>query len=445
MAVRYAVATGNWSNTATWNGGTLPTSADDVYANGYTVTIDQNVTVLSIRNTAQSPAVAGGGFLLSGEFTVNATSEGFIAGITRLLEYTGTNSVLNGSIVGSTTTNINTIYHNSAGNLTISGTLINTANTAVTVVQTNSTGTLNIIGNITRSGRGITLLVNSACTVNIVGSVVATTTFSGGAAIQLNSGIVNITGTVDSQIIANLGYTIVINGLSTLNITGNVDFSSTSANNNHTILFNTSGNLYITGNVSRTSNSSGGAYTIVSAQSSYINIVGNITAPPSPSTATTIISSGASAINIFSGPFICNSYGFLPIQCVRMHLIPTGNSYFEFRDETTNGVVSPGAVAPATRLVSPASVIDAPSPSNVRFGTTYSLGTLTGTLRIPNSNQVAYGVSVDNTTGSAVLTPDAVWNYLVSNITDSGSIGSRLKNVSTPQIMGAQIVGLVKG
>jgi hypothetical protein len=65
MANRYAVATGNWSNTATWDGGTLPAAGDDVRANGFTVTIDQDITVLSIRTDAASPAVAGGGFSCS--------------------------------------------------------------------------------------------------------------------------------------------------------------------------------------------------------------------------------------------------------------------------------------------------------------------------------------------------------------------------------------------
>jgi hypothetical protein len=52
MALRYAVASGNWSNTATWNGGTLPTAVDDVFSNNFTVTIDGTFTVLSIRNTS---------------------------------------------------------------------------------------------------------------------------------------------------------------------------------------------------------------------------------------------------------------------------------------------------------------------------------------------------------------------------------------------------------
>jgi len=52
MATRFAVATGNYSNTAIWDNGAVPTSADDVYANNFTVTIDGTYTAQSIRNTA---------------------------------------------------------------------------------------------------------------------------------------------------------------------------------------------------------------------------------------------------------------------------------------------------------------------------------------------------------------------------------------------------------
>jgi hypothetical protein len=57
MAIRWAIANGNWNNTATWNsGGTLgiPTSADDVWANNFTVNMDVNATVISLNNTARS-------------------------------------------------------------------------------------------------------------------------------------------------------------------------------------------------------------------------------------------------------------------------------------------------------------------------------------------------------------------------------------------------------
>ncbi len=50
MATRFATATGNWSNTAIWDGGTLPTSSDTVHPNGFTVTIDQDITIDGFNN-----------------------------------------------------------------------------------------------------------------------------------------------------------------------------------------------------------------------------------------------------------------------------------------------------------------------------------------------------------------------------------------------------------
>jgi len=62
MANRYAVATGNWSNPAIWDGGTLPQAGDVVRPNGFIVTIDQDITVTELTNNASSPAVNGGRF-----------------------------------------------------------------------------------------------------------------------------------------------------------------------------------------------------------------------------------------------------------------------------------------------------------------------------------------------------------------------------------------------
>jgi hypothetical protein len=50
MATKFAIASGVWSSGSTWNDGTIPLSGDTVYANGFTVTIDQNITVASLNN-----------------------------------------------------------------------------------------------------------------------------------------------------------------------------------------------------------------------------------------------------------------------------------------------------------------------------------------------------------------------------------------------------------
>jgi hypothetical protein len=61
MAVRWAIASGNFSSTATWNdGGVLgiPTTGDDVYTNSFTVAMDTNATVNSLNNSARARTIA---------------------------------------------------------------------------------------------------------------------------------------------------------------------------------------------------------------------------------------------------------------------------------------------------------------------------------------------------------------------------------------------------
>ncbi len=101
MAERYAISSGSWI-AARFDGGTLPGVSDDVYANNFTVTIDTNITVASLRTTAGTTAVAGGAFATSGTRTVNADT---YAGSTSCLTLTAnTHSVQNGNSFASQTT-----------------------------------------------------------------------------------------------------------------------------------------------------------------------------------------------------------------------------------------------------------------------------------------------------------------------------------------------------
>jgi hypothetical protein len=572
MALRVAVASGNWSNPAIWNGGVLPNPGDIVASNNFTVTIDQNINVDSLTNTAQSlidsipnmtsptspsgivtassedpsnpawrafngvydypawygtgsgtqfiayefanpvridsyflalrgdtydpkdwtfeawngsswiildtvvnrtisanymspilnnptayikyrlnitgykgagtvvivefdmypylgttAAVAGGGFILNSGLIINVTGVGIRSGTIACVTYSATSgtTTINGNILGSTTTNnAPTINHTNAANLNINGNI--------------TSGTL--------GGGGLQPAINKtgAGTLTVIGTLNVGVATNGNHCI-VNSGIgtINITGNLFGQSGGGSGSALSNTGLCTINITGDIYAGSTNADVSLGIINTVAASIYITGNVySNTANpgiSSSGAH--------YLNIVGILTVNPSFQTVTTrpaVISSSSSAINLFSGPFISSSYGFVPFQVIRMHLIPTINSYIEFRDETTNGAVSPGAIAPATRLVSPATLVDNLAPSDVRFGTSYALGTLTGTLRMPVANQVTFGVQVDNTFGNAVLTADGIWNYLVSNLNTPDSIGMRLKNVATPQTTGEQLEAFLR-
>lgn len=134
MANRYAVATGNWSNTATWDGGTLPQAGDVVRPNNYQVTIDQDITGVTLTNNASSPAVANGNFLITSATTRTLTCD--LQGIATN-GFGGVNSLL----------------------------------------RLQSTGIINIIGNITNTGggngtQGGTVNIEANCTVNHTGNAI---------------------------------------------------------------------------------------------------------------------------------------------------------------------------------------------------------------------------------------------------------------------------------
>lgn len=570
MALRAAIASGNWSNPAIWNNGVLPSPNDVVASNGFTITIDQNITVDTLTNTVQTPVIitpamtsnttpsgivsasssigtlydswkafdrveSSSEWLTSGattgwlayEFpTARAvgryvlvppsnqsptsiprdwTFEGWngstwvildtvtgnsgTANVTRTLanttayiryrinitlnngsgsytgmrelylyetnEYTintvagggfilGENVTLNctGSIPGGATTVLT--WNGAAGTTsTINTPFIFGASVAgVNNVFINGTGTLNInvtrITGATSNVTSRTLFINTNCTINIIGDVAFGPSTSAIVVLVNSVCTLNITGTITHNVGSSLRM-LSINAAAIVNITGSVICSANSSSNS-IISIGSGAIVTITGSITNTSTASD-TYAIDTGSACSLRIVGSITGGfASPS----VRSTSSSAINLYTGPFISSSYGFVPLQVVRMHLIPTATSYFEFRDETTNGAVSPAAPAPATQLVSPASVSDGPAIANVRFGTTYALGTLTGTLRMPHPNQVTFGIAVDNTFGAAVLTAASVWDYLVANITVENSIGMRLKNVSTPQITGEQLEAFLR-
>lgn len=209
MALRYAVASGNWSNTATWNGGTLPTSSDDVYSNAFTVTIDQNVTVLSLRNTAGAPAVVGGVFqTLAAGYVITASGAGIVCG-------TATIGTVSLNAIGASTTIIGNITSGASPSMW-----------AVNIPITSNNANLTVIGNVfsgaSSSSYGINNLAGSN-TISITGNVTAV----GAPALRntVANTIVNITGTVlGGNVSTAFGVSVV--GTSQVNVTGNVTGAS---------------------------------------------------------------------------------------------------------------------------------------------------------------------------------------------------------------------------
>jgi hypothetical protein len=412
---------------------------------------------MSIRELRMFPtlgslqsAVAGGIFILNSGVTVTTTGTiGLSAGSSSLIDFqsngTSTINCGTGNIAKPTTSNtaLYTIRVSGGGTLNVTGTISAVSSTSRTIIVNTTAGaTLNFTGNAqSMMNSGIACEVN--CTLNYVGNINGFTNNGPGGIVSFTGGgTLNFTGNAYGAVgFNNNGGAIYITA-GQLNITGNAYGSTSNLGNNGGLGIFVAGNINInfTGNIyGGTGTQGSGNHGLSTTNNIVMTHIGGIYA----GIWAGLNSTSSTAIILTTGPFVSDSYGGFPFLAVRMHLIPTSNSYLEFRNSTTNGAFSPSPAAPAVRFLSPAATVDAPIPSNVRLGLSYALGTLTGTLAMPHPNNVSYGVPVDNTFGTAVLSPQDVWNYARTNLTTPGSIGERLKNVSTVDSTGDQLTALL--
>jgi hypothetical protein len=417
MAVRYAVANGNWSNTATWDGGTLPTSADDVFANNFTVTIDGTFTVLTIRNVSNTtpPVANGGGFTFANGADLTCTaSNGFVVrDISNL--YLLTFDLPSGQ---SATLRANAL----TASVAASGRNI--------LVQ--NTGTFNMVGDYSMqqaaSSSRATIFVNGSTTINIIGNITCSQTgLNTSATLWVTAGTptINITGNVTGGLTNNVsfGNGIFTQSASTINITGDVTTNLTAS-----ILVG-AGAINVIGNVT-----GGNAFPAINNTTTAvtISVTGIITAGTG---APAIYSAFALTSGYGSGTFVkvsgnvVNSTNNIAIVAPRV-TIDTNTSSWLFQISTGGDRILYAAGVP----------LGNPVVSNVRFGTIYGASNeLTGTMRVPTAANVLQGVLVDNTVGTLLMTPAQCWNYLISSGFVANSIGERLQNASTVSTTGAQL------
>ena len=402
MAIRYAVANGVWSATSTWNGGTLPTSADDVYSNTFTVTIDTSPTVLSINNAATTGVTAGGRFILENGVTLTCTAaNGINKGIDN--NYTLTFSLPFPAVA----------YVNA-------NSTIGTAQRGCGVGNFN-TGTLYYTGDIYSgsASTGVGLLNNSSGTVYIVGNLYSTSQYNDptGTVVNASSGTIYINGQV------NGGKAVIVANISN----GNVFITGDVIGSNSLNAINNSGTGTVTVTGSMTGGISAGAFTSGSAGT--LVHTGNVIAA---NNVPAIRSSNTGATVILSGPFITSSNGTNPVYSPRWFWLNSpAPTYYQIRTANLETI---------RPLYTADSVGGNPSVSNVRSGTIFGPSNeLTGTVMIPSIYSVLTGVPVDNMVGSGPIDPTQFWNYPISGITTSGSIGERLKTAATVNVMGQLI------
>lgn len=436
MPNRWPIADGNWSDSAIWSGSIIPTASDDVFANNRTVNIDTNIQVLSLRNSATGSAVTGGQFKLLNNVVVTSSIQALT---------TANSSTTFNSFIEISQSNSATIV----GNITLIG---GTGNYRY-AVKTLDSSNLVISGNLTTGGASswqIPLLHWSSGTVRISGSVTAGTATNDYGIWVNTSGSLFINGNVNGGTSTNTYGINSVGANSFININGNVSGSSgTNATGIINSVFNTiivtgsvaggfgsacygitnSGNgfIFITGSVISRGNNSG---LQTSAASVTVRVIGPISASfvASPTQFNNgLVSTGATATNLFTGPFF-NTGSYNAIWVQRMQMIEPTSTSWRF-DTDTGG---------SKTLYTSNQLPGVPRQTDVRKGIQYNFG-LTGSLEMPDPSVVQTGVAVDNTTGSAVLTAQDMFNVLTQDIIETGSIGETLKNASSVQTVGATI------
>ena len=373
MPDKWPTTNGNWSNAAIWNGGTKPVAGDDVFADGRTVTIDENVNVASVRTTARSGGTAGGGFVLPPDITVTATVIGHINAHCLTRSAAGNPSYVIGNVQGSVANGGfgSGVLNSSSGTVFITGDVFGgfggsdgTLNSNAGIINSSSGGFV-VTGNVTAGGNG-------ASGANIFGS-----------------GTFVLTGSVrsnGSNPAVSLGSV-----ASTLNISINP------ASTHPAVVVGGTGIATVNGTIQ--------TFTDLVA----INAI--------TSTATIRMNG-----NLIDGPNGCS-----PLAGARIWYGPGAHQ----RRSNTGGSFA----GPLITFTSYANA-GAPAVSNVRKDVVYGpANEFTGTCAVPPANSTAFGVPVDNTVGTAVITEASLLPFLQQALSPNAPVAVERSIDDTRSIM----------
>jgi len=392
MANRFAVASGNFNDTATWSttaagspGASVPVAGDNAIANNRTVTITANAICDNITNGLAYGGTPGGNFTLSNGVTLTANVVAGSAASTAVVNLTSPNSA---SIVGNLTGGIGLSAHavSTTGNLSVTGNIAGGNGSNALGIAVSSPGSVSVSGNVTGGFGTNSSLPNYGIQIS-----------SGSAAsVSVTNG--NVTG--GSGVIAHGIHS--LNPTGSISVIGNIIGSSSSAgagiNNGST------GSVNVTGNVT-SSNAAG----IINATTGSLTISGTLTSSNSAH-ALTCTNQTSASVDI-SGSLISSPQGLLPTNCAKFRVNPTPSTAFVRFAKNGTTTYSDFFTADNTGL--------GPATNHVRSGVTYS--GMVGTLAVPLPSQVAVGVATDNTVGTALVTgadiATAVWGAATRSIT----------------------------
>jgi hypothetical protein len=421
MADVRATKNGNWSDVTVWNTGALPTAADDVYSNTFTVNVDVSFTVLTLRSTAGTGITAGGSFNFNtaGVTGTVTSSSPLVPGATNMVQVTATTGTVTISLGGNVAppsigAAILIIYSGNC-NLNLTGTNFNGGTSNTTCINKTSAGLITITGNLNGANGGASGGSNALISTNgstvIIGNV--TGGIGGGGShrgVNQSAGTLTITGNVtggqsagSNQGVLFSGTSLTVNG-TLLGGTASVGIETSAPINN------------VTGNVT-----AGTLAGIASSSANIVNVTGTATASSSSEAVRMTNANG----QVYLNGNMVNNNGKMAIYAPIVWLDRTGTTTASFF--TSGGV--------ARTLYSEDTVPNTPAVNNVRSGTIYGAGnTLVGTVVMPTAANVRSGVVYDNgTTGTALFTTSTLLSEIGSSTTP---VAVRMRNCATPEILG---------
>jgi fibronectin-binding autotransporter adhesin len=383
-------------------------AGDVLLSNSFAITINVDTNLGSsgqIRNDNTGGATAGGSFTLNSGLRLDANV--FAGATASCLLHTGTGATVVGNITAGSASGAHGFNPNhSSGTVTITGNI--TGGTANNAIGVHFIGTGNI---------------------SITGNCVAQ---SGTAVVNNNTGIMTISGnaTGGTSSLPCMGVSNAGNGTLTLtgNVTAGTGSSGQGARNDGTNVLTVTG-IATAGNL---------APGILNNSTGRINVgraVGNAFGLGN----TAGLTSNAGVANPGNG-----IVEFSELEYGSLGQSPTSGTGFRLKKQSSNAVTFNLCDTAGAKTLVDATQGQMPAASDVRSGVSYASGAQTGSCAVPSASSVAFGVPVDNTTGTALLTgaavATAVWGAATRSIT-GGTVDTltNAPSVPTPAQIASQV------
>lgn len=265
-----------------------------------------------------------------------------------------------------------------------------------------STGTLTIIGNLDVVSNNNTLLLQGASDVLIIGNISVSTRTTNSTTVLVNAFSGSLT--VDGSIFG--GMALGVSGC----IYGAGAFSLT-----------TLGDIR---------NGGGNPAVNLSNVGAIVDLQGPLYAGPGHAAVYLV---GLTNVRV-KGPLYNAPNGRMALVASSFVLHEGAQTFWQLTDDSDPINGQPVLLANYTE--------NSPAPENVREGTAYGpASSLLGTMYIPAATDVANGVLVDDTVGTAVASPSDVWDHTIAE----GGIqaATRLLQTATPAVLAAQLAAAV--